>query len=162
MDAVQNDITRARQIVAQPKQWAGPVTVPWRTDLGKRGFGFLAALTIDGTQPEGLFVKGYFKADGIGGARDKLSLGLIQGARLVGFDEGGMATHRNHVGVGRPYYGLRVGVPHLHTISDDAIEGYAEPVEVAPLDKLWELFLRQANIIHAPPLSLPVIQRPLL
>jgi len=162
MDAVREDIARARQIVAQPKQWAGPVAVPWRTDFGKRGFVFLTALTIDGTQPEGLFVKGYFKADGIGGVRDKLSLGLIRGARLVGLDEGGMTTHRNHVGVGRPYYGLRVGVPHLHSISDDAIEGYAEPIEVAPLDELWELFLRQANIIHAPPLSLPVIQRPLL
>jgi len=163
MDAVRQDIARARQIVAQPKQWAGPDAVPWRAALAKRkGFEFTAALTIDAIQPEGLFVKGYFKADGIGRVRDKLSLSLVHGARLVGLDEGGMNMHRSHVGVGRPYHGLRVGVPHLHTISDDAIEGYAEPIEVAPLEELWELFLRHANIILAPKLSLPVIQRPLL
>jgi hypothetical protein len=38
----------------------------------------------------------------------------------------------------------------------------ATPIEVAPLEELWELFLRHANIILAPKLSLPVIQRPLL
>lgn len=85
MDAVRQDIARARQIVAQPKQWAGPDAVPWRAALARRkGFEFTAALTIDATQPEGLFVKGYFKADGIGRVRDKLSLSLVHGARLVG------------------------------------------------------------------------------
>ncbi|MBH1477353.1 MULTISPECIES: hypothetical protein [Bacillati] len=157
------EIARAREIVAQPKAWAGPAATPWREALGKpKGHEFRAALTIDGVQLEGLFVKGYFKADGIGRVRDKLSLSLIHGARLVGLDEGGMGGHRCYTGAGRPYYGAKVGVPHLHTISDDAIEGYAEPLEVAPLEDLWKLFLSHANIIDAPALSLPVIQRPLL
>lgn len=163
MDTLLKHVARARHIVGQSKDWAGPSVIPWRTSLGKpKGHSFRSAVTIDGVQPEGLFVLGYFKADGIGGVRDKLSLSLVQGARLVGLDEGGITTHRSNVGVGRPYFGLKVGVPHLHTVSDDAVEGYAEPVDVMPLEDLWALFLRHANISNAPAFSLPVIQRPLL
>lgn len=157
-------IAAALQTAAAPKAWAGPMTVPWRDAAGKpKGYSFRTALTIGDIQPAGLFVVGYFKADGIGAIRDKLSLSLIHnGARLVGLDDGGMAGHRNHTGVGRPFYMGRVGVPHLHMISNDAIEGYAEPIEIAPPEDLWTLFLRHATIANAPPLGLPVIQRPLL
>lgn len=158
------DIAAALQLVATPKVWAGPTVVPWHDATGKpKGHAFRAALTIGGIQPAGLFVMGYFKADDVGATRDKLSLSLVHnGSRLVGLDEGGMACHRNHTGIGRPFYGHRVGVPHLHTISNDAIEGYAEPIELAPPEDLWTLFLQHSTIANAPPLGLPVVQRPLL
>src|SRR5690606_8637106 len=99
----------------------------------------------------------------IAGTTDKLSLTLVfQGVRVLGIDAGDMSGHRNTVGIGRPYHGQRIGCPHVHTVSDDAAYGYAEPLPSTPLPGLWTDFMLRAKIDGAPPLVLPTYQMDLL
>jgi len=131
-------------------------------DAGGRpkGFRFRERLALpDGSQPATLFVDAYFKPSGIPGCPDKLSLSLCYlNYRIFAIDENGPTGHINVVGVGRPYYGQRVGHPQVHTVSDDCIYGYAEPLEPMALERYWDYFTESASIIDAPPFQLPTMQ----
>jgi hypothetical protein len=117
----------------------------------------------DGSQPAGLFVQCYFKPSSIHGSPDKLSLSLIcKHRRVFAIDENGPSGHFNHVGKGRPYFEKRVGHPQLHTVSDDSIEGYAEPLTSMSAQQYWDYFVHGAGITGAPPLKLPTFQLGLL
>lgn len=153
-------IAIAREAVATPKHWNGGRFIPWRDAAGKpKGLEFRAALTVDAVQPQGLFVSGYFKPTAIPGIRDKLSFSLVYGGRVFGVDDNGPSRHRNDVGAGRPLYGQIVDHPQIHTISDDGIEGYAEPLPIMPAPDLWALFITEARILGAPEFTLPEVQR---
>jgi hypothetical protein len=107
-------------------------------------------------QPVDLFANGYYKDSAIPGVPPKLSLGLVYTTkRVIGIDENGPSSHYNHVGHGMPYFHRKVGHPQLHTIVDDAIYGYAEPLQPGTLVSFWSLFLKLANIKGAPDLTLP-------
>jgi len=157
-------IAAARAVISVPKTWVSGDEMVWVNNAGKPpGFKLRGALeTVERYQPAGLFVDIYYKASRIPGVRDKISFTLmLNGARILGLDDNGVSHHRNDFGVGRPLYGQEVGFPHLHTVSDDAIYGYAEPLEAAPPAELWSEFLRRATILYAPPLRLPTVQQDL-
>ncbi|MGH8118405.1 MAG: hypothetical protein ACREPJ_14085 [Rhodanobacteraceae bacterium] len=125
-----------------------------------RGFKFRERLALpDGSQPASLFVECYFKPSSIQGSPDKLSLSLIcNHHRVFAVDENGPFNHRNEIGVGRPYFGKLVGHPQVHTVSDDGIEGYAEPLERTSFEGYWHYFIAGAGITGAPPFRLPMLQ----
>lgn len=153
-------VAAAREMMALEKLWVAGREIPWKDSKGKpKGFGFRAALTVDGLQPEGLLVTGYFKPTDVSGVRDKISFSLIYGVRIFGVDDNGESRHRNDVGIGRPWHGQRVNHPQIHTVSDDGIEGYAEQIDILPMDALWDMFITEARILGAPKLTLPEIQR---
>nr|WP_298129516.1 hypothetical protein [uncultured Pseudoxanthomonas sp.] len=150
-----------QQAIALPKTWVATGEMGW-VDAGGRppGYKLIGRLALpDGSQPAGLLVAGFFKPARVPGANDKLSLGLHVGnRRVLAIDEDGPGGHFNTVGVGRPYFMQRVGFPHLHTVSHESIEGYAEPLPPATLELHWKHFLKLAGIEGAPPFELPVIQ----
>lgn len=153
-------IAELREMVAQPKLWVAGTSIAWTDAAGKPGrYEFRAALEVDGTQPEGLFLNVFFAPARIPGSLEKLSLTLIyNGTRILGLDAGDLSGHHNRAGVGRPYYGQWVGCPHLHTISDDSPDGYAEPIADAPYDQLWTHFMLHAKIEGAPSYARPIYQ----
>lgn len=107
-------------------------------------------------QPADLFVSGYYKDSTIPGVPPKLSLGLFYSSnRVIGIDDGRPSCHYNHVGQGMPYFQQKVSHPQLHKIVDDAIYGYAEPLELGTPTSFWDLFLSLANIEGAPGFTLP-------
>lgn len=113
----------------------------------------------DGSRPAHLFVQCYFKPSSVPGCRDKLSISLcFNHHRVLAIDENGPSTHLNEVGMGRPHFGKRIGHPQLHTVSDDAIYGYAEPISPMSLEGYWNHFLSLANVTNAPPFHLPTMQ----
>jgi hypothetical protein len=158
-------VSAVRNLIAIPKQWVAGHEIAWLDAGGKpKGYKFRAFLeTGSGYQPAGVFVDGYYKPTRMPNVRDKLSLSLMfNGARVLGVDDGGPTMHRNDIGIGRPHFMQRVGHPQLHTVSDDGLVGYAEPLNVMPSEALWTVFLNSANIIGAPPLTLPTVQLDLI
>ncbi|WP_146010644.1 hypothetical protein [Xanthomonas arboricola] len=152
-----------REMLAAPKIWVAAGEIAW-VDAGGRpkGYKFRAAVSVEGLTPDTLYVEAYYKESTIEGVPDKLSLSLCyRNHRILGLDENGFTRHRNGVGEGRQHYLQLVGHPHLHTISDDAIYGYAEPLEPAEFAAHWATFLGQASIENAPAFSLPPGQREL-
>lgn len=152
-----------RDMVARPKYWPAGTAIEWVDRLGDlEGKKFRLFLEVaGGAQPEGLYVAGFFKPAVRDGVRDKLSFSLVyRSTRIIGVDDNGPSRHENTVGILRPLYRHRIDHPQLHTISDDALEGYAEPLDVVAPDQLWTLFTAQANIAGAPTmLMLPPVQR---
>jgi len=154
-------VAEIRQMIAIQKDWVASGEMTWVDTGGRpRGFTFRERLSLpDGSQPATLFVQGYFKPSGIQGCPDKLSLGLFfHHHRVFAIDENGPTGHINIVGVGRPYFGKRVGHPQVHTVSDDCIYGYAEPLDTMPLERYWDYFVREASIAGAPSFQLPTLQ----
>ncbi len=154
-----------RRVIGTPKAWVATGEMAWIDNVYKpRGFKFRERLALpDGSQPATLFVECYFKPSSIQGNPDKLSLGLfVQNQRALAIDINGPSRHVNSVGVGRPFYGQRVGHPQIHTVSDDALYGYAEPIESMSNEGYWEYFVTQAGITGAPPFKLPILQLGLL
>lgn len=154
-------VAEIRRVIATPKTWVAGGEMAW-VDAGGRpkGHTFRERLSLpDGSQPATLFVDAYFKPSGIQGCPDKLSLSLCYlRHRVFAVDENGPSGHVNIVGVGRPYYGQRVGHPQVHTVSDDCICGYAEPLESMPFERYWDYFVDAAGITGAPPFQLPTLQ----
>ena len=154
-------VAEIRRMIAAPKAWVASGPMTWVDAGGKpRGARFRERLALpDGSQPASLFVECYFKPTRIQGGADKLSLSLFfHQHRVFGVDEDGPSGHLNTVGVNRPYFGHRIGHPQVHTVSDDCIYGYAEPLEPMSLDGFWDYFVREAGITGAPPFKLPVQQ----
>lgn len=154
-------IADIRRIIATPKTWVASSEMAWVDAGGRpRGFRFRERLSLpDRSQPATLFVESYFKPSGIQGCLDKLSIGLFfHHHRVFAIDENGPTGHVNTVGIGRPYFGKRVGHPQVHTVSDDCIYGYAEPLETMPLERYWDYFIQEAGIVDAPPFQLPTLQ----
>lgn len=158
-------LSAIRTMIATPKSWVASGEIAW-VDAGGRPPGFTVRERLalpDGSQPAGLFVACYFKPSIIPGCADKVSMGLhVNHHRVFAIDVDGPGGHFNNVGVGRPHFGQRVGFPHLHTVSDDGIQGYAEPLAPMSLDGNWDHFLSGAGIIGAPPFQLPTLQLGLL
>lgn len=150
-----------KRMIALPKAWVASGEMAWVDAGGRpRGFKFRERLALpDRSQPTSLFVECYFKPSSIQGCPDKLSLSLFfHHHRVFAVDENGPSGHVNSVGVGRPYFGKRVGHPQVHTVSDDCIYGYAEPLESMPLEHFWDYFVSEAGITGAPPFQLPTMQ----
>jgi len=154
-------LAEIRRMIRLPKAWVASREIPW-VDAGGRPRGFKCRERLalpDGSQPAHLFVDCYFKPSGIQGCPDKLSLSLcFNHYRVLAVDENGPSGHINVVGSGRPYFGKRVGHPQLHTVSDDAIYGYAEPLESMSLERYWEYFVSEAGVTGAPLFRLPTLQ----
>lgn len=150
-----------RRTISLPKTWVASREMAW-VDAGGRPRGFKCRqrlALLDGSQPANLFVDCYFKPSGVQGCPDKLSLGLFyHNVRALGLDENGPSGHVNVVGSGRPYFGKRIGHPQLHTVSDDGLYGYAEPLEPMSLERYWDYFITAAGITGAPPFQLPTQQ----
>lgn len=158
-------IAEIRQIIGMPKGWVASGEIAWVDTGGQpRGYRFRERLSLpDGTLPASLFVQGYFKPSHVPGNPDKVNLGLhYHHHRVFAVDVNGPSSHLNRVGIGRPYFGQRVGHPQMHTVSDDAIYGYAEPLEEMTHEGYWEYFLAQAGITGAPSFKLPTLQLGLL
>ena len=160
-----NAVADIRKMIATPKTWVASGEMTW-VDAGGRppGVTFRERLALpNGLQPQGLFVECYFKATGITGSADKVSLALcFNHRRVFAVDENGPGGHFNSAGLGRPYFERRVGFPHVHTVSDDSIEGYAEPLEPTSLEHHWAYFVSGAGIVGAPQFQLPALQLGLL
>jgi len=162
---LQEQVREFREIIALPKRWLSTGELPWVDTGGKpKGFTFREHLALEGgLQPATLFVDGYFKPSTVEGARDKLSLCLFyKNSRILGIDDDGPSRHRNVVGQGRRFYQQTVNHPHLHTVSDDSIDGYAEPLPESSFDMFWSQFLDMASIDGGPKFSLPPAQREML
>lgn len=154
-------VAEIRQVISLPKAWVAAGEMGW-VDAGGRpkGFTFRERLSLpDGSQPANLFVQSYFKPSTIQGCPDKLSISLFfNHHRVFAVDENGRSGHVNHVGVGRPHFGQRIGHPQVHTVSDDCIYGYAEPLESMTFEGYWDYFVSEARITGAPPFQLPILQ----
>lgn len=110
----------------------------------------------DGIQPAGLFVTGYFKHARVPGAADKLYLNLVyDNRRIHALHDNAPTRHRNEVGKGEAHYGGVIDHPHRHRICDDAVEGYAEPIDRISREAMWTMFMAECNIFGAPGLSAP-------
>lgn len=161
----QGQVLQLTGMVQLPKGWISVGAIPW-VDAGGRpkGWKFREHLALDGgIQPATLFLEGYFKPASVPGAEDKLSLSLFyKNIRILGIDADGISCHRNSVGAGRPFYQQLVGHPHLHSISDDALYGYAEPIPVNDPAGYWTQFLELASVVGAPQFNLPPAQQELL
>lgn len=154
-------VAEIKRMIGLSKVWVASSEMTWIDAGGRpRGFTFRERLALpDGSQPASLFVECYFKTSSIQGCPDKLSLGLFfNHYRVFAVDENGPSGHVNAVGLGRPYYGKRVGHPQVHTVSDDCIYGYAEPLESMSLESYWDYFVFEAGITGAPPFQLPILQ----
>lgn len=158
-------VDELRGVLLLPKRWISLGEIPW-VDAGGRpkGYKFREHLALDGgLQPATLYMDGYYKESTIEGSNDKLSLCLFyKNKRILGIDDDGPSRHRNEVGVGRPYFQQTINHPHIHTISDDSFDGYAEPIQPGSQADFWALFLAQAAISGAPPFGLPPEQRELI
>jgi hypothetical protein len=158
-------VSNIRSVIATPKTWVAAGEIEW-VDAGGRPAGFNARERLalpDGSQPAGLFVKCYFKPSIVPGCADKVSIGLhVNHHRVFAIDENGPGGHLNEVGIGKPYFGRRIGFPHLHTVCDDAIEGYAEPIKQMLIEEFWDYFCTGAGIVCAPQFRLPTMQLGLL
>src|SRR5690606_1076548 len=79
---------------------------------------FRTALAIDEQRTqfsESCFVELYYKNSHIPGVPPTLSITLvIDKARTIAIDDNGRGTHTNKIGLGRPYYGQKIGFPHIH------------------------------------------------
>lgn len=154
-------VASLRSIIALPKRWVATGEMAWVNAGGKpRGFKLRERLALpDGSQPATLFVECYFKPAGVQGSADKLSISLFFNRhRVFAIDEDGPSSHVNDVGIGRPYFGKRIGHPHLHTVSDDCIYGYAEEIESTSYERYWDYFSTEAKIANTPPFQLPTQQ----
>lgn len=150
-------VMQARSMLAAQKYWVGG-SLTWVSNEARvPGHKFQAALSLsNGLQPASLFAAGYFKRSKIAGGTDKLYLNLFYShERIHGLHDNAPARHRNDVGVLEPLYGQRVSHPHRHRICDDAVEGYAEPIQRVSHDVLWTSFLSECNILGAPPWASP-------
>lgn len=145
--------------IEAPKRWLGADRIEWVMTTVHRWpetYKYRAALQIGERSVEGMFVQLEYKAGKLAGAPERLYFGLfVQGSRSFAVDEGGFTRHRNKVGRGLPFYQQTIGHPHMHVPVLEASYGYAEPVERAPADQLWQVFLQRANIDGAPILNLP-------
>jgi hypothetical protein len=83
---------------------------------------------------------------------------MYRGYRVHGIDEDGPGGHYNDVGGGRKFFHQRVEFPHVHFPTEDAIYGYAEPIDRQELPRLWRRFLSEGHISGAPELILPTVQ----
>lgn len=154
-------VAEIRRVIDTSKAWVATGEMVW-VDAGGRpkGFRFRERLVLlNGTQPATLFVDAYYKTSGVQGCSDKLSLSLCYlHHRIFAVDENGPSRHMNVVGVGRQYYGQQVGHPQVHTVSDDCIYGYAEPLQPMSFEDYWSYFVNSASITGAPPFRLPTQQ----
>ena len=157
-------VQELRQVILTPKFWVSVGENAW-VDAGGRpkGLKFRSHLALaGGLQPATLFVHGYYKTSLIPGAQAKLSLSLFyKNYRIYAIDENGPSRHYNAVGTGRPFHLQYVPHPHVHTVSDDALDGYAEPLEPTTMEEYWTRFLNETEIQGAPPLNLPPAQQEL-
>lgn len=154
-------LAEVRDLISAPKAWVASGEIAW-VDAGGRphGYTFRQPLALaNGLQPAGLFVAGFFATSTVPGRLERLSLGLhVNHGRVFAIDEDGPGGHFNRVGYGRPYYLQRVGFPHEHTVSEDAMYGYAEPLERMDFEGYWQRFIDRAGILGAPGFTLPAIQ----
>lgn len=120
-------------------------------------------MAIGEINPATLFVQMYFKYSSIPAVPHKLSVTLCyRNHRILAIDDNGPSRHFNAVGVGRPFFQRYVDHPQLHTLSDDAIDGYAAPIAAAEPDAHWLDFCLRANIVGAPPFRYPPAQMEML
>lgn len=72
---------------------------------------------------------------------------IFLGARIYAVDYDPDKTHKNKVGIGRPYFGKKIGPgTHVHTPSHDGL-GYAEPVDdFGSMERLYSHLLSAANV----------------
>lgn len=150
----------AVSMIETAKQWSSASSIQWLQQSQKKlPSGFKSCnipLKIGELYEEGLFVDLYFKESLLPGLSPKFSVSLMyKKTRILAIDTGPEAGHTNLIGRGRPYFQLVVGMPHLHTPSEDGVYGYAEPLPAQELKELWEVFLEKAKIQGAPPLNLP-------
>ena len=144
------------------KRWPKGLRFDWKTQSSKKfpaPYSFRAPLSINPDQSsfaDDWFVDCSFKKSIIVGVNDSLSISLVvNNARIIGVDDNGPSRHINKVGSGMPYYQKTIGHPHLHRPVEEASYGYAEPLEAATVQSLWELFLKEAHITEAPRIELP-------
>jgi len=141
------------------KQWGGNQKIQWIAKSQRKfpsGYDSRIAVIANNVFAEGLFVELYFKEATLPGVPDKFNASLMhRSTRICGLDTGAFAGHTNTVGKNREHYQETVGMPHLHTPSEDAVYGYAEPLPNLSLEELWEIFLEKAKIKDAPKLTLP-------
>lgn len=145
--------------IAIPKKWAGGKSIKWRPQ-GQNGFPHShkarTTLSVNGVIQEGYFVDLFHKASSLDGVPDKVAFVLIvSGARVMALDENGPSDHLNTVGLGQPFYQQIPDHPHLHIPVQESTSGYAEPITRAPIEDLWRLFLKRANINSAPTFNFP-------
>lgn len=157
-------VAELRKMLEAPKRWASSGPIRWVDAGGRpRGYKFREGLLIDDVQVSGLYVEGYWKVALRPAVPDKLSLSVFyRGFRILGIDENGPSRHVNTCGISRPYYGKRVEHPQMHSVSDDQIYGYAEPLLRLSLADYWLHFLTASNIGNAPSFTLPPAQLGLL
>lgn len=158
------ELRKIRLAVREPKIWVAGDEIGWVLNGAgpPPGYKFRAPLSFKaspGVQSAELFISGYYKESSIPGVAPKLSFGLFyQGYRVLGIDDGPPSSHFNKVGEGLPYYQMQVGHPQLHLVADDAVYGYAEPLENGSPQSFWELFLTHSSISNAPEFKLPEVQ----
>ncbi|GAA4400460.1 hypothetical protein [Quisquiliibacterium transsilvanicum] len=89
---------------------------------------------------------------------------LFLGKRIYAVDYDPDKTHKNKCGIGRPYFGKKIGPgTHVHTPSQDGT-GYAEPMDdFGALERLFHYFVTSARIdvpgglAKTPPLQLQLL-----
>lgn len=104
----------------------------WRPGLTRKDvqwWNWDCAIETNGTVPEGARIILQYRP-AVGAALAKYSCGLLyRTERVYAIDFNPDGQHTNKVGLGRPYYGKRIGPgTHEHTWSEDG-EGYAEPIQ---------------------------------
>jgi len=150
----------AVNFLALDKRWRSS-EFPWKSkDKNRRPPTFECKFVLHG--PEGVmedvFVNLRYKESVLPGVPDTFNASLFfRLQRIVSLDENGARGHTNRVGVGRPYFGMRIGHPHLHQpVQDCTDSGYAEPINAKTTQERWEIFLKKSGISGAPELELPV------
>lgn len=149
----------AMAAIAVEKCWAGSTKIRWKAQGGQglpHSYKSRNNLSVNGVIQEGYFVDLFLKFSDIEGVPDKVYMTfVVTSARVVALDENGPAEHVNTVGLGRDFYRQSVSHPHLHVPVPEGCGLYAEPVERTDIQGLWRIFLGSANILEAPPLTLP-------
>lgn len=153
------------QCIAAPKAWAASQDMRslWRQLSFKRfpaPWFFRVSPEIAGVAVEGVHLDVYLKRSSILGNRPKISFSLmVNTVRAIGYDDNGPAgEHRNLFIDGLPHSGRAIGFPHVNMAVAQALEGYAEPLDVMPAEDLWLHFLARANILGAPSFMFPAEQ----
>lgn len=124
--------------------------IDWRAGIPKNDvqwWDWDCAIETSGAVPEGARIILHWRL-AVGAASVKYNCGLLyRNQRVYAVDFGPDKQHTNKVGLGRPYYGRRIGPgTHEHTWSEDG-GGYAEPIQdFADFAHLFEYFCTKATL----------------